>query len=65
MATNQKKSTTNKKTAPAKKKTAAAKPAAKALPEAKPKKPSVVAPWVLGLLAALIILTFFIEDRCV
>ena len=62
MATNQKKSTTNKKTAPAKKKTAAAKPAAKALPEAKPKKPSVVAPWVLGLLAALIILTFFIED---
>ena len=62
MATKQKKSTTNKKTAPAKKKTAAAKPAAKALPEAKPKKPSVVAPWVLGLLAALIILTFFIED---
>lgn len=62
MATNQKKSTTNKKTAPAKKKTAAAKPAAKALPEAKPKKPSVVTPWVLGLLAALIILTFFIED---
>lgn len=31
-------------------------------PAAKPKKPGIVAPFVLGLLAVLIILSFFIED---
>ena len=53
--------TTSKKTTASKKKPAS-KTAVKTPPAAKPKKPGIVAPFVLGLLAVLIILSFFIED---
>ena len=61
MATNQKKSTTNKKTAPAKKdgsRQAGGKGAARSCRRSRASSPHGCS----GLLAALIILTFFIED---